>query len=229
LTASAAPGRETNVVRSADAVRVADGVPARSAYGTVTAVRERAVQFRLRGEVGAVLARVAPNTDPLAIGCGLLDSAVPGTAASGYPVCRAEVQFRPRGYSAAMGWIQLVRSTDGQLPERYELDPLSLFRHADTPYAFFGIRPELFDAPFRGRRASMMWRARSFLCASPDAVMSRIALPLCAFAWGFSIEEDGSTPSITGPEALSKWAEHVRLLETAHPAWRFRKEPSDVL
>jgi hypothetical protein len=48
---------------------------------------------------------------------------------------------------------------------------------------------------------------------------------------GFSIEEDGSAPNLTGPEALpvSSWAEHVRLLETAHPAWRFRKEPSDAL
>jgi hypothetical protein len=193
-------------------------------------VSERAVQFRLRGEVGTVLARVAPNTDPLAIGCGLLDSAVPGTAA-GYPVCRAQVQYRPQGYSAAMGWIQLVRSTDGQVPEEYELDPLSLLRHADTPYAFFGIKPELFDAPFRARRVPMMWQARSFLCASPDAVMSRIALPLCAVTWGFTIEEDGSTPNITGPEPLpvSTWAEHVRVLEAAHPAWRFRKDPSDVL
>jgi hypothetical protein len=202
-----------------------------SAYGTVTAVRERAVEFWLRGEVGTVLARVAPNTDPLAIGCGLLDRAVSGTAASGYPVCRAEVQYRPQGYSAAMGWIQLVRSTDGQVPQEYELDLLALFRHADTPYAFFGIEPELFDAPFRARRVRMLWRARSFLCASPDAVMSRIALPLCAFAWGFSIEEDGSVPNITGPEPLpvSTWAEHARLLEAAHPAWRFRKDPSDAL
>jgi hypothetical protein len=130
-----------------------------------------------------------------------------------------------------MGWIQLVRSTDGETPDEYELDPLALFRHVDTPYAFFGIKPELFDAPFREHRRSIRWQARSFLCASPDAVMSRVALPLCGFTWGFEIEEDGSDPRITAPEPLSaaRWSEHLRSLEAAHPAWRFRKEPRDAL
>jgi hypothetical protein len=58
-----------------------------------------------------------------------------------------------------MGWIQLVRSTDGETPDEYELDPLALFRHVDTPYAFFGIKPELFDAPFREHRRSIRWQA----------------------------------------------------------------------
>lgn len=61
--------------------------------------------FKLRDEFGTVLAQVAPNTDPHANGCDLLDSDVPAFGAAGYPVCRAEVQFRPQGYSAAMGWI----------------------------------------------------------------------------------------------------------------------------
>jgi hypothetical protein len=93
-------------------------------------------------------------------------------------------------------------------------------------YAFFGIKPELFDAPFRDRRAPMRWRARSFLCASPDAVMSRVAVPLCAFTWGFVIDKAGATPNIIEPEPLpiATWAEQVRLLEESHPAWRFRRE-----
>lgn len=124
-----------------------------------------------------------------------------------------------------------MRSTDGETPDEYELDPLSLFRHVDTPYAFFGIKPELFDAPFRDHRYPITWQARSFLCASPDAVMSRVALPLCAFTWGFAIDQDGSDPRITGPEplGLASWNEHLDLLETAHPAWRFRRDPNDSL
>lgn len=194
-------------------------------------VQDLAVPFTLRGEAGTVLVSVEPNTDPLALGCGLLDEEEAAESALGFPVCRARVQYRPEGYAAAMGWIQLVRSTDGEDPNSYELDPLALLRDVDTPYAFFGIAPELFDAPFRGRRVPLTWQARSFLCASPDAVMSRTALPLCAFTWGFTITESDGVPAVVPPEPLptTTWAEHVALLERAHPAWRFRRQPSDTL
>lgn len=196
-------------------------------HGIVSDVPELTVQFVLRGEVGTVLVHIAPNTDPRALGCGLLDDAVPAESALGYPVCKAVVRYGPQGYSAAMGWVQLVRSTDGQNPDQYELDPLSLLRDADTPYAFFGISPELFDSPFREHRVPMQWEARSYLCASPDAVMSRVALPMCAFSWGFTIAETGGVPNIAEPKPLpvATWAEHVELLERSHPTWRFREAP----
>jgi hypothetical protein len=51
-------------------------------------------------------------------------------------------------------------------------------------------------------------------------------VPLCAFTWGFVIDKAGATPNIIEPEPLpiATWAEHVRLLEESHPAWRFRRE-----
>jgi hypothetical protein len=81
-------------------------------------VPELVVHFTLRGNRGTVHVRLDPNTDPLALGCGVLDSSVSAAAASEYPVCRAEVQYAPQGYLAAMGWVQLVRSTNGEVARR---------------------------------------------------------------------------------------------------------------
>ncbi len=187
-------------------------------------VSDLVLPFVLHGAQGRVLVRVAANVDPTELGCLLLDPGMPATAAQGFPVCQAEVEYERGGYFAAMGWVQFVRSTDGQVPGKYELDRLALFRGVDTPYAFFGVRPCLFDAPFRGSRAPMTWRARSFLCASPDLVMSRTALPLCAFTWGFTIAGHGGDPVLAPPQQLplDSWSEHLALLEASHRTWRFR-------
>jgi hypothetical protein len=40
----------------------------------------------------------------------------------------------------------MVRSTDSG-PDRFEMDPIALYRQIPTPYARFGIRPEPLDAP----------------------------------------------------------------------------------
>jgi len=93
------------------------------------------------------------------------------------------------GYAAAMGWVQLVRSTDAA-PE-FEMDPLALFREVATPFAFFGIKPTMFDAPFRDEKYDLTWRAETFLCAIPDGVMSQHAQPLAGFGWGFDVLDRG--------------------------------------
>lgn len=180
--------------------------------------------FVLHGARGQVLVQLGANVEPDELGGHLLAPGTPDAAAAGFPVCQARIEYEREGYFAAMGWVQLVRSTDGHRPDDFELDPLALFRGVDTPYAFFGIRPSLFDAPSRDSRAAMSWQARSFLCASPDLVMSRTALPICAFSWGFAITEDGNEPLLVAPQQLSldAWQEHLRLLERSHPTWRFK-------
>jgi hypothetical protein len=82
------------------------------------------------------------------------------------------VAYQAQGYAAVFGWTQMVRSTDSA-PDRFEMDPIALYQQILTPYAFFGIRPELFDAPSRESRYDMTWEAHSFLCISPDAVLTR--------------------------------------------------------
>lgn len=187
--------------------------------------------FVLRGASGFVSAEVRPNDEPAAVGSNLVDAEAPAGAAQGFPVCRATVAYPLQGYLQAMGWVQLVQSSDGEGPGRYEVDPLALHREANTPYAFFGLAPDLFDAPFRSGRPVMSWQARSYLCASPDGVVSRAALPVAAFTWGFTISETGAAPVLRSaqPLPLRTWAEHASVLHVQYPGWRFDRRESDVL
>ena len=118
------------------------------------------------------------------------------------------------------GWTQMVRSTDSA-PDRFEMDPIALYQQIPTPYAFFGIRPELFDAPSRDSRCDMAWEAHSFLCVCPDAVLTRHVQAITGFSWGFTISQQDITlarPAALGPQA---WDSHLTLLTSSYPGWRF--------
>jgi hypothetical protein len=177
------------------------------------------VPFTLHGASGHVEVSVRANVDPSRFGCDLLDPALPRDCASGYPVCRADVTVAADGYAAACGWIQFVRSTDAG--DEFDVDPLALLRGVATPFAFFGIEPTLFDAPFRDARRDMTWQARSFLCAVPDCVMSRRVAPLAAFAWGFHISNQAVTIDTPVALALATWDDHVPQLRDTFPEWEF--------
>jgi len=140
----------------------------------------KSIPFTLRGVSGQIHVSLVINDDPLRYGCDLLDPDLPPDAAQGYPICRAEIEHDADGYAAAMGWVQLVRSTDAA-PE-FEMDPLALFRQVASPFAFFGIKPTMFDAPFRDEKYDCTWRAETFLCAILDGVMSQHAQPLAGLA-----------------------------------------------
>jgi len=180
------------------------------------------VPFNLRGVTGRVEVVVEPNRKPTELGCALLDDRIEADAALGFPVCTATIHYERSGYAAALGWIQLVRSTDGESHgEAFELDPLALLRGVDTPYAFFGVKPVLFDAPFRPDRADLEWQAHTFLCFSPDAVMTKTVYAATGFTWGFWLER--GVLSFRDPETLpaTAWTSHVPTLATAFPDWTF--------
>ena len=65
-----------------------------------------------------------------------------------------------------MGWVQFVRSTDSDRPDVFELGSLALYRDVNTPYAFFGITPTPFDAPYRDLESDLFWQARSYLATT---------------------------------------------------------------
>lgn len=181
------------------------------------------VPFALRGVAGQVVIDLMRNEDPVGWGCHLLTDELPRDAAESFPVCLARIEHPARGYAAAVGWVQLVQSTDSEGdPSTYEIDPTTIYREVATPFAWFGVKPDLFDAPFRGSKYQMIWRARSYLCVSPDAVMTRAAEPLCAFAWGFDVDANGSI-KLMGPSPLdlTTWKEHVELLRSLYPCWAF--------
>jgi len=135
-------------------------------------------------------------------------------------VCRATVAYQAQGYAAVFGWTQMVRSTDSA-PDRFEMDPIALYQQIPTPYAWFGIRPELFDAPCRDSRYDMTWEAHSFLCISPDAVLTRHVQAIAGFSWGFTINHQDIT--FARPAALrpGAWDHHLDLLRTSYPGWIF--------
>jgi hypothetical protein len=175
--------------------------------------------FSLRGKVGHVRVTLSPNDDPARVGCELLDPSIPADAARGFPMCEATPVIDLDGYAGTCGWIQLVRSSDAS--GEFELDPLSLFRGVETPFAFFGVRPTLFDAPFRADRYDLTWTARSFLCAVPDAVMSKVVEPVLGFEWGFTVEADAITIVSPSPLQLAAWDEHLPLFQATFPNWTF--------
>jgi hypothetical protein len=86
--------------------------------------------------------------------------------ARNFPVCRATVTYPAGGYAAIFGWTQLVRSTDSAAGA-FEMDPIAIYRGVATPFAWYGLRPELFDAPSRDPRADMDWEGIASCASHP--------------------------------------------------------------
>jgi hypothetical protein len=172
------------------------------------------LDFHLLDARGRIDINIERNTDPEALGCPPF--------ARDLPVCTATVTYEGRGYHAALGWVQLVRSTDNaSRGEKFEMDPYEPLGRLSHPFCFFGFAPVLFDAPSRASRDDMDWVANSFLCfVAPDAA-GRETRAIAGFAWGFSIREREVV--LRPPESLdcAAWDSHLPLLRREHPSWAF--------
>jgi hypothetical protein len=129
------------------------------------------------------------------------------------------VIYPANGYAAVFGWTQMVRSTDGT--GEFEMDPIELYKDVATPFAWFGVRPEAFDAPSRQTRRDMIWEAHCFLCISPDAVRTRHVQAVTGFGWGFAVEGPKIRFSPLGALRSQDWDDHLDLLRASYPDWRF--------
>lgn len=158
---------------------------------------------------------VFENVDPVAVG------SVP--AATGFPMCRATVEYEADGYLAMLGWVQNVGEASPTGSElRFELDPFVLFEGIAIPYGMYGTNPELFDAPYRSDRSmSLRWLAHSFLCVAPSSPFAKEVEAIAGFSWGFNMEDDDL--EIVGARPLSRndWSSHIELLSTSYPSWEF--------
>jgi hypothetical protein len=186
---------------------------------TSTAANLR-IDFSLRGISGHIDVSISPNTDPTALGYSLLSYGLPTDFARGFPVCRASVSYPADGYAAIFGWTQMVRSTDAATSD-FEMDPIAIYAEVDTPFAWYGTRPELFDAPCRDSREDMTWACHSYLCISPDAVLSRRVRAVAGFGWGFSIAGGDITFTDAVPLGPASWDSHLDLLRAGYPSWTF--------
>ena len=186
----------------------------------MTAEDELHIGFTLRGLDGLIDVSLTRNTDPGSLGYSLLTGGQPVEFARNFPVCRAAVTYPADGYAAVFGWIQMVCSTDAA-GNGFEMDPIAIYQDVSTPFAWYGLKPELFDAPSREARHDMDWAAHSFLCVSPDAVISRRVQAVAGFSWGFTIRGGRFTYTslaALGPEA---WDGHLSLLRASYPRWAF--------
>jgi hypothetical protein len=178
------------------------------------------IAFSVRGIDGVLDISLARNSDPGSLGYPLLSGGQPVEFARGFPVCRASVTYPADGYAAIFGWTQMVRSTDSGRSD-FEMDPISIYRDIPTPYAWYGLKPDLFDAPSRETRYDMDWEAHSFFCLSPDAVMTRHVQAITGFSWGFTVVGTGITlvrPAVLGSEV---WNGHLDLLRASYSEWAF--------
>ncbi len=162
---------------------------------------------------GSVEVEVAVNEDPAVLGCP--------EYARGFPYCRTTVTPPARGYLDALGWVQLVSSTD--LADEFRIDPFESLGEVSHPFCFFGFAPTLFDAPHREQRRNTDWIAHSFLCGLGEEPLEGAAQAdaILGFSWGFSIRD--SRIDIDGPPVLSPddWDRHHAHLQRAHPRWSF--------
>lgn len=175
--------------------------------------------FWLHGHRGEIRVEIRTNDTPARVGCHLLDERLPKDAALGFPVCEATPAIECDGYVAMCGWIQLVRSSDAS--GAFEMDPLALLRDVNTPFAFFGVKPVLFDAPFRASRYELSWTAESYLCSVERAVMDKAVHPVAAFTWGFSVTRSGIHVDHPRMLPIGAWEAHLPLLHTSFPGWSF--------
>lgn len=89
----------------------------------------------------------------------------------------------------------------------------------DSPYAFYGLAPTLFDGPGRDHRNDLDWLAHAFLAHTP--LRTNTIEVLLGFSWGFRFRTQ--EVEIINPVPLhhDEWAVHQELLTAEHPAWTF--------
>src|ERR1700759_596558 len=137
-------------------------------------MRPMRIEYSHAGQPAAVRIEVAPNYVPAALG-GAED-------ARGLAYCRATIEQDARGYADALGWIQLVDSSDE--PGGFAIDPFEPLGEVTHPFCFFGFAPTLFDGPSRPAREDMTWTANAFLAGIRGDLE---AFSILGFSWGFTI------------------------------------------
>jgi hypothetical protein len=170
----------------------------------------------LRGHDGRVRASLTVNDRPERWGYHLLGLSYSADASRGFPVVEAEVDFAAEGYAAWLGWVQVVWMNDDVIVDRA---PQLL--DSGVPYVTFGVRPAFFDAPST-TVASATWRARTFLTATPDLVMTKVVEPVAGFTWGYDLE-DGRVDVVGLAQAdADDWPATRTELTRELPHWEFR-------
>jgi len=190
--------------------------------------------FSLHGHEGAVSVSYEANEDPDRWGYGVLGLSWPSSLAKGLPVLEARVSSPLEGYTAVMGWIQVVRIHVSELStplvagvdkappgDHTWVDGPPQLRGLGVPFVSFGPSPTLFDAP-ASTESDIRFVADSFLTASPDALISRRSQPCVGFRWGYSTGTGRQHELLPlSPLAADDWTHALPVLEETFPGWEF--------
>jgi hypothetical protein len=183
------------------------------------------LDFVLHGQAGTVDVTHRLNDGAAGVGFDLLGLDFTDDHVRGFPVVEATVEHPAQGYRALMGWIQVVRYTSPGDGDMFIVDaaPQFLALGLDFPFMSWGMRPSLFDAPATVE-VSVDWWADAFLVASPDALMTPVIEPLCAFRWGYLIDDKGAVTSREPRvrDTAAAWSEIRDGLQAKHPGWTLR-------
>lgn len=164
---------------------------------------------------------IATGNDPLLNGQDLLGLYDDPTTVIGYPILHASISSpSSRTYASLYGWVQLTSDNGGP----WEIDLYPMFKDGRSPFAIWGADPTMVDAPSRwaGTKA-FDWRARSFLCYTPDACMTKRVVPVLGFEWGFWIEEYKPLVKVLERLEVGAWDEHLGVLRGGFPHWGFEE------
>ncbi|GAB7335632.1 hypothetical protein MBLNU13_g07955t1 [Cladosporium sp. NU13] len=196
-------------------------------HPATTDVQSLTLKFALaHSRAGAVTAFVKADNDPSKYGLQLILPNENTNTLQGFPVCEATVStIGTRGYGSIYGWIQMVRSggPSNISGAPWEMDPIPILADLNTPFAWFGPEPKLFDAPIRIGVQDLDWTCHSFLTYIEDGLMSKDVKPVLGFEWGFELHNGTPKLQILRELHLSAWNEQLDLLERSFTGWKFNR------
>lgn len=183
--------------------------------------------FRHNGFSGWIDVTARKNTGVLSSGFNAIDRRFTDSLIRGFPVLKADVSFRGRGYQAMFGWFQsiCIQKKGGETGLFVDLAPQ--FQEFRNPICYYGYKPSLYDAPSNNDPGIMKWKAYTFLCPLFLSRVKRIKIiPLVGFTWGFTMK-DGKPEEILYPvKAEKKEWEFVRASASEdYPDWEFMDFP----
>ena len=120
------------------------------------------IPFVARGIPGRAVIQYGVNDDPSRWGYRLVGVPFDIECARGCPVMEATVAYPAEGYAAQLGWIQIIRYGVPGGAEVAMVDAPPQLADAGTPWAAWGVRPTLFDAPSTSEFESGSARRRSW-------------------------------------------------------------------
>jgi hypothetical protein len=123
-----------------------------------------------------------------------------------------DVSISPNTDPSTLGYLLLSGGLPADFANGFPVCRATVTYPADGYAAIFGWTQMV---------CSMTWECHSYLCISPDAVVSRRVQAVMGFSWGFTIAGGDITVSRAAPLGPTAWDDRLDLLRASYPTWRF--------